>query len=344
MVLAALTAVLLASCTADPTQSDEYSAIVVERDRALAQLDTTADQLAEAQHERDRLNSEVAAAQGTLDDALAANESLQSELAEADLEISELRGRLAALDLVPDINREVERVCIAVAQDESGELEAAAVIEYDDLWEPYATQAELESRAATCAGFDYLIEIGLSSEFGDSRSSVVKWIRDVRIRTAGSPTEADLAALDATIADLNRLIDSVEVLRVSSEPAELTVHFVPQAEFRSVLPQAEPRNDGFVWINWNSARQLTSGTVLIRSDRIEQRTRSHLVREEVTQAFGLLSDSFAYSESIFQQQYTDVIDYAAIDEVIIAMLYRPEVRPGMSEAQLRRVLDWEFQG
>ncbi len=70
--------------------------------------------------------------------------------------------------------------------------------------------------------------------------------------------------------------------------------------------------------------------------------RGHLVREEVTHAFGMPNDSFKYRDSIFQSAWTAVSDYAAIDEVVIALVYRPGVHPGMGENELRQILDWSF--
>ena len=346
-------AVVLAGCASDPTQSAEYTSMVAERDDALARLENVSEQLDDVLLELDQLESELVSVQRTLDDTTAERAALTADLRAADAEISELEERVAALEqslgaevILPEIDQEVERVCAQIVKDRSGNAiaDAASLISFNDYWRSHVTPTDVESRVKTCAGFDYLIEIALGTEFGDNTAVVRKWVRDVRILVVGSPTEGDLAALDATIADLNRLIDSEEVRRVTSGPAELAVHFIPLVEFRGVIPQYESGNDGFVWIFWRADNSLTNGTVLIRSDGLDQVHRNHLVREELTQAFGMANDSFKYRDSIFQQSFTVVNDYAAIDEVVIALLYRQDVRPGMDGDALRLVLDWQLGG
>ena len=345
-------AVVLAGCAGDPTRGADSASVVAVRDEALAHLDTVSMRLDDVLHELDQVESELAGVRRALDDAVAESEEVSADLGAANTETSDLRERVEALEQsfeaepFLEIDREVERVCDRIVDSASGDAvaDAAFLILFDARWESHVTRADIESRVKTCAGFDYLTEIGLGSEFGDGAEVVIKWVKDVRILVAGSPTEADLAALDATIADLNRVIDSVTVSRVAVGPSELTAHFAPLVEFDQILPQYVPGNDGFFWVSSNSANELTDGTMLIRTDVGDQAYRSHIVREEVTQAFGLMNDSFRYDDSIFQQAWTAVTDFAAIDEVIIALLYRPEVRPGMAKNELRLALDWRFGG
>jgi hypothetical protein len=78
--------------------------------------------------------------------------------------------------------------------------------------------------------------------------------------------------------------------------------------------------------------------VLISTTGLTPRERSHLIREELTQGLGLLNDSWDREDSIFYQGWTDITRYAPIDRSVIAMLYRPELTPGMSIEQALAVL------
>ena len=49
--------------------------------------------------------------------------------------------------------------------------------------------------------------------------------------------------------------------------------------------------------------------------------QKHLLREELTQSLGLKNDSYKYENSIFQQKWTEVTEYAPIDIKVIEMLY-----------------------
>jgi len=342
--------VVMTGCTGDSTRGAEYEAVLAERNNALAHLDDVSEQLDDALSDLDQLESELADIQDVFDETVATNAKLTVDLRAAEATVAELQEQITDLELLLeawlllDIDREVERVCAQIIADASGDAvaDAALLISFESRWKSLVAPADIESRVETCAGFDYLTTIALGAEFGGDNNVVNKWVTDVRILVAGSPTDEDLVALDETITGLNRLIDSLAVSRVSSGPSELTVHFIPVVEFEQVLSQYVPGNDGFFWISWNLAHEITIGTILIRVDGIDQSHRSHLVREEVTQAFGLMNDSFRYDASIFQQSWTAVNDYAAIDEVIIAMLYRREVLPGMGEDELRSVFDWKL--
>jgi hypothetical protein len=107
------------------------------------------------------------------------------------------------------------------------------------------------------------------------------------------------------------------------------VHFGPMDSFTTILPSYVPGNWGYFAVWFNGANQITRTVVLLASDVANQTERNHLAREEITQMLGLAKDSYRYSNSIFQQNWTTVQEYADIDEALIEMLYRPQLRPGM---------------
>ncbi len=78
--------------------------------------------------------------------------------------------------------------------------------------------------------------------------------------------------------------------------------------------------------------------ILISKTGLTQKERDHIIREELTQSLGLMRDSSKYENSIFFSGWTDVIRYAPIDEVIIEMLYRPDVKAGMTRNEVVKIL------
>lgn len=336
-LFAAVAALVLSGCSPDSTPGADFAAVVEERDEALSRLD-------DAETRNEQLAADLNAARSELTDLRERVDVLEEDLRAEQAARAAIEENLERVLLPDEVNAEAERVCALLAADTSGNALTImdSLISYEARWSVVVSLAELRDRVERCAAIDYLVEIGLGGEFGNTTPIVHKWVEDVRVRVLGSPTAADRDALRDTVADLNDLMDSVRVSLVETDPAELTVHFIPQAQFEEVLPQYAPGSDGFIWSLWDASGALTEGTVLIRSDGTSQELRSHLVREEVTQAFGLANDSFRYQDSIFQQAFTMVGDYAAIDEAIIRMLYHPQVRPGMDEAELRQVLDWRL--
>ncbi len=192
--------------------------------------------------------------------------------------------------------------------------------------------------AYTAAEVDYFVDIALGSEFGATTPEVHKWLNDVRISVNGVPTPGDLAALDEVLADLNALLDPIEVLRDDATP-NVELHFAPLDELDDILPQYQAGNWGFVWVWWSGGGGITQAVVLIASDVTDATERAHLIREELTQGLGLLNDSYEYPDSIFQQAFTTVTEYAPIDEAVIEILYDGRIVPLMTEAEVRAAIE-----
>ena len=211
------------------------------------------------------------------------------------------------------------------------------------------------SRKYTSAQINYFLEVALGSEFGNQVTTIKKWNKDVKIKVVGSPTAEDLNTLNTVIDDINTLTNGSIRLQIASLPgrnkpqgytastrstvannANVELYFVPVSQFGRYEPNYQPVNYGFFWDLWNN-NVIYKSRVLISTVGITQKERSHLIREELTQSLGLMQDSYKYKESIFYQGWTDPTDYAEIDKALIEMLYRPEIRPGMTKSQVLKV-------
>ena len=184
---------------------------------------------------------------------------------------------------------------------------------------------------------DYFREIASGSEFGSSDLRVRKWNSEIRIQVHGSPTEVDRRTLNQVIKGIKALAKNI-TLGLSNDDPNLDIYFVPESEFTSIEPNYVPGNLGFFWTWWNDSDEIYEARVLISTTGLTQQERSHLIREELTQSLGLMTDSESYPESIFYQRWTTATEYAPIDERVIEMLYRQEVYPGMRAERVVRVL------
>lgn len=182
---------------------------------------------------------------------------------------------------------------------------------------------------------DYFTEIAFGSEFGGATPFLRRWRAGSGplIRVNGSPTAADMEVVDSVLAEINRLAP-VDVERVTDFPT-VEMHVVPQSRFAEILPEAPSGNVGLVWLWWDADQYLTQSVVLISTD-ITESLRAHVIREELTQMLGLLQDSYQYPESIFYQRYSEVTEYLPIDRAVIELLYRPELRVGMTSMEAAR--------
>jgi hypothetical protein len=184
----------------------------------------------------------------------------------------------------------------------------------------------------------YFAEIAYGFEFGNASHVIRKWRNDLLIAVRGAPTDEDRTTLAAVIRELNVLIGgSVRLLDAGSAPPNVEIHFVPRSLFPVVLPGAPPGNDGLFYVSWEASQHFVRATVLIATD-IRAPFRQHLIREEVTQSLGLAQDSPRYPTSIFYAGYSETHQFSKLDEALIEMLYREEVRAGMSEPEARAVL------
>ena len=244
--------------------------------------------------------------------------------------------------LSKEIDFEVERACATIKSgNESTISDIQGMLSYNHQWAVVASESEIEDAIKTCAAIDYLIEIALGNEFGDSEARVHKWKTNVVFRAMGTPTTSDSAVLDAVLADLDRLIGTITIFRDDDAENGVPVHFVPMSEMSQILPQYETGNSGFFWHWWDGSGQLYDGVVLIGTDVVEHK-RHHIIREEITQLLGLAMDSFRYPTSIFQQSDTDVNRFAPLDEAVISLLYDSRVRPNATAVEIRAALGWSF--
>lgn len=180
----------------------------------------------------------------------------------------------------------------------------------------------------TAAEIDYLQEIAFGFEFGTASEVIRKWDANPRIRMNGIPTNEDMAVLQDIVSDLNALMEEVQVELVESDPS-VEVHYAPLGELPNILSSYVAGNWGYFSVWFDGTSHIYRTVVLLASDVADQDDRNHLAREEITQMLGLAKDSNRYSSSIFYQSWTTTPDYLAIDEALIEMLYRPQLKAGM---------------
>jgi hypothetical protein len=189
------------------------------------------------------------------------------------------------------------------------------------------------------AEIEYFTEIALGAEFGDETPVIKKWVDDIRIKVDGEPTEEDLQTVNNIIKDLNEIIIGIKIKLVDKK-ANLTITFSPESDFSSIDSNYVPTDFGFFWALWHDDNfTIYDASILISSVDITQKARSHLIREELTQSLGLMNDSNKYKDSVFFQEWTDIVEFSEIDRSVIKLLYINSVKPGMTKEQVRKILE-----
>lgn len=174
---------------------------------------------------------------------------------------------------------------------------------------------------------EYFGEVAFGSENGGGEPVLRKWVTPPRIQVFGDPTAEDLDALVHIVTEVNALAPGLGMEIVTDAPT-VEIHFVPAVDFPDLEPHYVPGNLGFFWAWWNGWQELVYARVLLATEGVTQPVREHLLREELTQALGLMQDSWSYPESIFYQGWTETGNYAPIDRTLLEMLYRDDLDPG----------------
>jgi hypothetical protein len=152
---------------------------------------------------------------------------------------------------------------------------------------------------------------------------VDKYTEDVKIYMEGDQPSYIVEELDRIVNELNGIINPIEVY---------VVHDKSEANLIVTIGSGDLVSQQYtVFQNFDNSRargrvvfseEGNYANVMLNTDNIETVTSAkHVLREEVTQALGLIHDSMTYPESIFYDGQCNVTEYAPIDRKLIDILY-----------------------
>ena len=192
----------------------------------------------------------------------------------------------------------------------------------------------------------YFKDVALGFELGTTTHVVRKWDHDMKIFVGGTPTTVLTAELNRIIDEINGLTSADDFsISITTDSLESNCYlfFGAGTTFAGVIPffadQIE-NNLGLFYVYFDNVENLDQAVVYVDMVRTtEVAIQKHLLREELTQSLGLARDSEKYPESIFQQSWTDVTEYAPIDRALIRLLYQPDIKTGLDENSVEPVLE-----
>lgn len=192
----------------------------------------------------------------------------------------------------------------------------------------------------------YFKDVALGFEFGDASHVSRKWEKDMKIFVGGTPSAEIMNELDRIITEVNLLTanDDFKILTTSdTTQSNCYLFFGAGNDFSKVIPSATAEiesNLGVFYVWYDDDDIIYRAVVYVDIYRATAANiQKHLLREELTQSLGLARDSKKYPESIFQQDWTDVTEYAPIDRDLIRLLYDPDMETGMDENSIEPVLE-----
>ena len=186
-------------------------------------------------------------------------------------------------------------------------------------------------------GQSYFLEIALGSEYGNSAPVIKKWTSNIRIALNTSISPELQKELTKIITELNQLSRSISIAQVA-EPQEANVLvFISDAQtYGNYEPNARPyfsENLGFFWVYWKENYAIYKASLYVE-ESLDTTCQKHVLREELTQLLGLMNDSYKYPNSIFYQGWSCTPFYTELDKEVIGYILNPNIKPGMTRAQL----------
>ncbi len=166
-----------------------------------------------------------------------------------------------------------------------------------------------------------------------------RWEQEITVWIGGAPTAEDRQALDGFLKELGEKVSGLpNIRRVRRDTdAAVRIWYIPAYLMPHYLEGYVDGNYGFFRCSHPHDR-IVSARIGLASDAVDQETRIHLMKEELTGALGLPGDHEVYSDSILYNPWTTVQELSDVDWRMLNLLYSPSLSCGMTEEEARGVL------
>ncbi len=176
----------------------------------------------------------------------------------------------------------------------------------------------------------YFNEVCLDAEIvnGGDPSRLQKWDVPIRYAVFGSPTQEDTAVLTGFVDWLNTM-EGFPGMAPAEESHEinLRIYFCSQEELLSIMGENFTGMDGAVTF-WYEQDEIYDATICIRTD-LNQTLRNSVILEELYNGLGPIQDTWLREDSIIYSGYSEPQSLTAVDELLLRLLYRPELQCSM---------------
>ena len=188
------------------------------------------------------------------------------------------------------------------------------------------------------------LELSFQLESGRRLQHFSRFEEPISIAVTGTPPPT-------LMPDLNRLVHrlrneaGLDVARVSGKSANITIQAVSRAEIRRNLPKAAcfvvPNISSLAQYrtarhtratNWSLLTERKKLAIFLPNDASPQEVRDCL-HEELAQALGPLNDLYRLPDSVFNDDNVHTV-LTGFDMLILRAYYAPELRSGMTRAQV----------
>lgn len=183
-------------------------------------------------------------------------------------------------------------------------------------------------------------EVSLDTEFsnGGDATLVQKWDEPIAFMVHGDYTEEDWATLTRFTQWLNTLegFPGISETQDSAE-ANLNIHFTDAQGLVNIMGQDFVGLDGAVTFWYDGDNAIYQEVICIRTD-LAQEVRNSVIMEEIYNGLGPVQDTTLREDSLIWQGYSIPQELTAVDELILKLLYHPDILCGMNAEACEAVI------
>jgi hypothetical protein len=168
---------------------------------------------------------------------------------------------------------------------------------------------------------EYFDEVAMGTEDGRRYDHVTRYTTDVKIYMEGHQPQYIVDELNSIVSELNGIINTVDVQVTNSKSdANMVISIGSLDKIKNEYPVF--KNTIYQNANAGFSIGMNYSNVFLNTNNIRSvQHAKHVLREELTQAMGLMNDSYKYPESVFYQGVSETTEYAPIDRELIDILY-----------------------
>lgn len=185
----------------------------------------------------------------------------------------------------------------------------------------------------------YFNEVCLDAEIvtGGDATVLQKWTSPIYYMLNGNPTKEDLLVLFDFVAWLNTIegFPGMQQSHILGE-ANLQIHFCTQQKLLDIMGDDYTYVDGAVTF-WYENNAIYDATICYRTD-LHQNLRNSVILEEIYNGLGPIQDTVLRPDSIIYSEFSTPQALTAVDELILRLLYHPQMLPGMNADECEAVI------
>ncbi len=185
----------------------------------------------------------------------------------------------------------------------------------------------------------YFNEVCLDAEIVNSGNAnlLQKWTEPIYYILNGDPTAQDMDVLNNFTAWLNTVEGFPGIYETQdAQNANLRIHFCTQQDMLTLMGENFTGMDGAVTF-WYRENMIYDAIICYRTD-LDQFLRNSVILEEIYNGLGPIQDTLLRSDSIIYNGYSEPQQLTEIDELILKLLYHPQMQCGMNAHKCETVI------